>query len=469
MEEHISSTRLSFLVTPDTHRFFEWWIAPLLRESLGLEITVSSISHPRLSDITNFNFVTMSCEMIPDLLEHKLLPDLSDFAREFSDHNLDSILFEDKIVGIRFAPFRSDTVLTYLDTTDEIDPAQNVAYLVKIGVLILELACKANPPPLGKECPEAIKVLTEPSCNAEMLLPGTPCPPKNIVPPMFPNLKCFSVLEDHPNCGYSSGYNCLGWALETKTDVWPKASFCVSSSDMKTFLENNGYKLSYTCNPTFRKRKIAVFGITMKAGQCHKDLNMPKGASWTIATHVAREIHDGGWWTSKLGKLWCIVHRLKEIESAGYGKVLFCMEKDDPSANLNLDPSKKIPRTFPVGGVKKTSMECLPGSDESFERAFQRWLRDVQKPQIQIQSRIDAYTDLDSYRAMIDFGPSALPFIIDILREGISAQSCMQGFFAMNEAIAKITGINLRNKHPEDIGEQRLAELWIKWWEERRS
>jgi hypothetical protein len=103
-----------------------------------------------------------------------------------------------------------------------------------------------------------------------------------------------------------------------------------------------------------------------------------------------------------------------------------------------------------------------PESDikDAFESAFQEWQRDIQNPEIQLLSSLDARTMLASYRAIIDLGPEALPFLFEKLQKG---------HFYLNEAIAEITRVNLRNDYPDDIGEQKLSEHWLEWWKRHQT
>jgi hypothetical protein len=64
-------------------------------------------------------------------------------------------------------------------------------------------------------------------------------------------------------------------------------------------------------------------------------------------------------------------------------------------------------------------------------------------------------------------GSSALPFIVDRLRAGD---------FLMNTAMQRITGVQVRSLYDEEIktsiargeavGEQRVSELWLTWWDQ---
>lgn len=97
--------------------------------------------------------------------------------------------------------------------------------------------------------------------------------------------------------------------------------------------------------------------------------------------------------------------------------------------------------------------------DAAIDAADRKWQQDIQETEIQLMSSLDARTMLPSYRDIIDLGLEALPLVFERLREG---------YYDLNKAITEITGVNLREEHSNDIGEQRLSELWIEWWEQRR-
>lgn len=128
-------------------------------------------------------------------------------------------------------------------------------------------------------------------------------------------------------------YNCIEWSLcQSAKWLWNQVDKAgdkdgkVEVEDFDAFYKKKGYTKCGTssadCKPECKKRKVALFA---KAGK---------------PTHAAKEVADGGWWESKLGKHVKIIHRLDQLEGGFYGDVVRCYCKDDPTANLKLCKKK---------------------------------------------------------------------------------------------------------------------------------
>lgn len=154
---------------------------------------------------------------------------------------------------------------------------------------------------------------------------------KKLVAKLFPKLKDneWKKTGSSTNPG-PDNYNCIAWSL-CRSDigwVWYQIDkLCndnniVEIEDFDCFYEQYDLKISENngknFHPQCKMRKVVLFS---KDG---------------IPTHAAKEIADGGWWESKLGREIRIIHRLEQLEGDEYGKVCRCYLKEDKSANLNL-------------------------------------------------------------------------------------------------------------------------------------
>ena len=100
---------------------------------------------------------------------------------------------------------------------------------------------------------------------------------------------------------------------------------------------------------------------------------------------------------------------------------------------------------------------------EQFDTLFEEWQRVIQDPKIQLSSRPQDYIDNEPYRAIIELGKDALPFVIEKLEQGV---------FFLNQAVADIEGVRIeelispKKRFPS---EQEKSELLIEWWKSRRE
>lgn len=121
--------------------------------------------------------------------------------------------------------------------------------------------------------------------------------------------------------------------------------------------------------------------------------------------------------------------------------VLVCLQRSDSRAIMPQEQAKRA-------------------LAEQYREALEAWKKYIQKPEISLSSSPSAYTDNEPYNRLVALGPPALPFLVGSLEEGE---------FFLNEAMRRITGIDVRSLYPKEKveGEQDLSKLWVRWWNEK--
>jgi len=129
---------------------------------------------------------------------------------------------------------------------------------------------------------------------------------KAILRRMFPRLREITLTSPE-----DATYNCLGWAAEDVAHWWDHLNYWPAKVPRQWSLaaycqvyQSLGYEACATPELEAGFTKVAIF----------VDHN-------GLPTHAARQLSDG-FWTSKLGRMWDITHRLEEVGGAeGYGEV----------------------------------------------------------------------------------------------------------------------------------------------------
>ena len=165
-----------------------------------------------------------------------------------------------------------------------------------------------------------------------------------------PNIadEAIPVEDDWYQTGpWTHEYNCLAYALG-RQDAWiwdtcdQNALGPLRLSQLQTHFAAYGYRPSAHCFAECGKRKAAALGTFV-----------PYDAV-VAAYHATVEVGDGGWWESKFGQTYRILHRLFDISGGcfGYSGVIGCWERDVPEANPDLcdpgydpvaDPNNAVP------------------------------------------------------------------------------------------------------------------------------
>ena len=132
---------------------------------------------------------------------------------------------------------------------------------------------------------------------------------------IFPNLQPGEFYETSPK---TEDYNCIAWAADDQdrwwwpdpNNYWPQEVLRVVILD--AFIEAfRGLRyepcMDGSLEEGFEKVVIYVKGVA--------------------PTHAARQL-SSGWWTSKLGREWDIVHkRVEDVEGAVYGQAAQFMRR----------------------------------------------------------------------------------------------------------------------------------------------
>ncbi len=165
-----------------------------------------------------------------------------------------------------------------------------------------------------------------------------------------PNIadEAITIEEDWYKTGpWDGSYNCLAYALG-RQDAWiwdtcdENGMGPLSLSQIQTHFAAYGYRPSDHCFAECGKRKAAALGTFVPYD----------GAIG--AYHATVEVGDGGWWESKFGITYRILHRLFDISGGcfNYPGVIGCWERDVPEANPDLcdpgydpysDPNNAVP------------------------------------------------------------------------------------------------------------------------------
>jgi hypothetical protein len=102
--------------------------------------------------------------------------------------------------------------------------------------------------------------------------------------------------------------------------------------------------------------------------------------------------------------------------------------------------------------------------EEVFQRCYEEWQGHVRRPEVRISSRTEDYLRCPAFEKIVELGEPALPFIMEKLR---------QGDFFLHHAAGRITGLDIvRERAGQEgslVGEQGLAELWLRWWQEQQQ
>jgi hypothetical protein len=148
--------------------------------------------------------------------------------------------------------------------------------------------------------------------------------------------------------GPDTSYNCLGYALGYRDqDLWPPNCTGVdddvetSVSEMLEVMLPYGYRPSPHCFAACDVRKAALLGRVTSTGA-------------PGILHVTVEVGDDGWWESKFGQQYRLLHRLFDIAGGcfRYDGVFGCLERDEPGANATTcapgydpfaDPANEVP------------------------------------------------------------------------------------------------------------------------------
>jgi hypothetical protein len=100
---------------------------------------------------------------------------------------------------------------------------------------------------------------------------------------------------------------------------------------------------------------------------------------------------------------------------------------------------------------------------EKFDDLFAQWEEAIQDPRVQISSRPQDYIDNEPYRAIVNLGQEALPYVMEKLE---------QGAFFLNQAVLDIAEISMDEILEEEQpfpSEQDKSELLLRWWRSREQ
>jgi len=107
---------------------------------------------------------------------------------------------------------------------------------------------------------------------------------------------------------------------------------------------------------------------------------------------------------------------------------------------------------------------------KEFDAKFLAWQNHCEQIAISVRSDTSSRTNTEEYRALIAMGTPALPLLMEKLEAGE---------FFLNDAVKKITGINIVPRgpgHPKKWGPgappfsaQEVSKLWIAWWKEHKD
>ncbi len=98
--------------------------------------------------------------------------------------------------------------------------------------------------------------------------------------------------------------------------------------------------------------------------------------------------------------------------------------------------------------------------DKSFGQLYAELEEYRKSPAVMISSITSDHNDCEAFREIVRRGDEFLPQIVRKIEEGD---------FFLNEAMQKITDIDVREVYPGEpvVGEQCVSRLWIRWWNDR--
>lgn len=107
---------------------------------------------------------------------------------------------------------------------------------------------------------------------------------------------------------------------------------------------------------------------------------------------------------------------------------------------------------------------------ERFERLYGDWWKHVQQNMNPYSSSDRDYIENRHFDAMVDLGPDAVPYIMEILRADENAHFLIH-------ALSRITGKEFshaeidafRTPAEHSVGNQTFVRLWLSWWDSQQT
>ena len=103
-----------------------------------------------------------------------------------------------------------------------------------------------------------------------------------------------------------------------------------------------------------------------------------------------------------------------------------------------------------------------------FTELHNQWQEYIRRPEVKISSRSQDYINCKPYKDIVALGHSALPYLIQKIKEGKN-NSWNEGQFFLWYAAREISGVNLVKNDEKILNEQEVAERYLNWWGIRNS
>ena len=254
----------------------------------------------------------------------------------------------------------------------------------------------------------------------------------------LPNLDVNSAVvtgEANPD------YNCIAWTLgfTTRTE-WP--GYCIE--DFDNFYGLRGYVRA-------SEGPIAAWG--------NDEMQM---------THACVSVPGYGlYWESKLGRELRIRHRLKELESPLYGKVIAFYNKRvrfAESAGVYKVAKATVDKNVGIKPGQKDVIRRLAGrvDDETrseFEEKFSLWQAVCQNCYISLRSDPDAVKETKVFWELVEMGEKILPLVVEKLTEDRSAR-----VLPLYEELQPDKTLHFTDRASRFEGEQMRAKRTVARW-----
>jgi hypothetical protein len=129
-------------------------------------------------------------------------------------------------------------------------------------------------------------------------------------------------------------------------------------------------------------------------------------------------------WESKCGQGLRFQHRINELESSAYGRILAFYAKGRalPFADADLRAANEGSLIMPLAPEEQEQLRSLAAAmpnelKQAFNIAFERWRKDWNLPQIALSSNPAARKLAPSFYALVALGPNILPLVVQRMAE----------------------------------------------------
>ena len=102
---------------------------------------------------------------------------------------------------------------------------------------------------------------------------------------------------------------------------------------------------------------------------------------------------------------------------------------------------------------------------EVFEERFQQWKSYIEDQTLSLSSLSEDYINNKPFQLIVDLGKSAIPFIIQKLKDDEDAHFLIYALEKITKHKFSAEEIeSAKKRYGMAFGNQQLAEMWQEWW-----